>query len=39
MGGREGCDGNYEVDSVHMAGNGCIILIGTRAKPGNQLVL
>ena len=28
MGGREGCDGNYEVDPVHMAWNGCIILIG-----------
>ena len=26
MGGREGCDGNYEVDPVHMARNGCIIL-------------
>ena len=26
MGGREGCDGNYEVDPVHMAWNGCIIL-------------
>ena len=24
-GGREGCDGNYEVDPVHMAWNGCII--------------
>ena len=24
MGGREGCDGNYEVDPVHMAWNGCI---------------
>ena len=23
MGGREGCDGNYEVDPVHMAWNGC----------------
>ena len=25
MGGREGCDGNYEVDPVQMAWNGCII--------------
>ena len=32
--GREGwggCDGNYEVDPVHMAWNGCM--------PGNQLVM
>ena len=37
MGGREGCDGNYEVDPVHMAWNGCIkaiILIGNPSKAG-----
>ena len=34
MGGREGCDGNYEVDPVHMAWNGCIILIGNPSEAG-----
>ena len=34
MGGREGCDGNYEVDPVHMAWNGCIILIGNPSESG-----
>ena len=33
-GGREGCDGNYEVDPVHMAWNGCIILIGNPSEAG-----
>ena len=28
MGGREGCDGNYEVDPVHMAWNGCFHSLG-----------
>ena len=32
MGGREGCDANYEVDPVHMAWNGCIILIGNPSE-------
>ena len=32
--GREGCDGNYEVDPVHMAWNGCIILIGNPSEAG-----
>ena len=39
MGGREGCDGNYEVDPVHMAWNGCIILIRNPSEAGNQLVI
>ena len=34
MGGREGCDGNYEVDPVHIAWNGCIILIGNPSEAG-----
>ena len=34
MGGWEGCDANYEVDPVHMAWNGCIILIGNPSKAG-----
>ena len=34
MGGREGCDGNYEVDRVHMAWNGYIILIGNPSEAG-----
>ena len=34
MGGREGCDGNYEVDPVHMAWNGCILLIGNPSEAG-----
>ena len=34
MGVREGCDGNYEVDPVHMAWNGCIILIGNPSEAG-----
>ena len=33
-GGREGCDGNYEVDPVHMAWNGCIILIENPTEAG-----
>ena len=33
-GGREGCDGNYEVDPVHMAWIGCIILIGNPSEAG-----
>ena len=33
-GGREGCDGNYEVDPVHMACNGCILLIGNPSEAG-----
>ena len=36
-GGREGCDGNYEVDPVHMAWNGCIIL--TRRMPVQRAAL
>ena len=33
-GGREGCDGNYEVDPVHMAWTGCILLIGNPSEAG-----
>ena len=36
-GGREGCDGNYEVDPVHMAWNRCIIL--TRRMPVQRAAL
>ena len=32
--GREGCDGNYEVDPVHVAWNGCIIPIGNPSEAG-----